>query len=406
MSALMTFVIALKALRRNAMRTALTALGMIIGVAAVIVMIAIGNGARSSIESRIQSAGSNIVMVMAGSGQFGPVRQGQGNTTTLTADDAEAIRTEVEGIRYLSPGVNTRAQVISESANWGTQIQGAGVDLTAIRSWSLQYGAFFTEQDVSRAAKVAVLGSVARDQLFGTDVDPTGAVIRVRNQPFRVIGVLTSKGQAATGQDQDDTIVVPYTTVQKKLLGQKHIQNITVSANDGVALDGLSARIGDLLRVRHQIAPGEDDDFMVRSLEEMASVLTSTTTTMTWLLASIAAVSLLVGGIGIMNIMLVSVTERTREVGLRLSVGARDRDVLMQFLVEAIVLSLAGGVIGIVLGVAGSFAVTYFMQWPSVVSPGAVLLSFGCAAAIGVFFGFYPAHKAAGLNPIEALRYE
>jgi putative ABC transport system permease protein len=312
----------------------------------------------------------------------------------------------VQGIRYLSPGVNTRTQVVSETANWGTQIQGAGADLTAIRSWALQYGAFFTEQDVTRASKVAVLGSVARDQHFGAGVDPTGAVIRVRNQPFRVIGVLTSKGQAATGQDQDDTIVVPYTTVQKKLLGQTHIQNITISANDGVALDGLSTRIGDLLRVRHQIRAGEDDDFMVRSLEEMASVLTSTTTTMTWLLASIAAVSLLVGGIGIMNIMLVSVTERTREIGLRLSVGARDRDVLMQFLVEAIVLSLAGGLIGIGLGLAGSFAVTYFMQWPSVVSPGAVLLSFGCAAAIGVFFGFYPARKAAGFDPIEALRYE
>jgi putative ABC transport system permease protein len=402
----MTFVIALKALRRNAMRTALTALGMIIGVAAVIVMVAIGNGARSSIETRIQSAGSNIVMVSAGSGPFGPVRQGQGNTTTLTGDDAEAIKREVQGIRYLSPGVNTRTQVVSETANWGTQIQGAGADLTAIRSWTLQFGAFFTDQDVTRASKVAVLGSVARDQLFGAGADPTGAVIRVRNQPFRVIGVLTSKGQAATGQDQDDTIVVPYTTVQKKLLGQTHIQNITVSANDGVALDGLSTRIGDLLRVRHQIRAGEDDDFMVRSLEEMASVLTSTTTTMTWLLASIAAVSLLVGGIGIMNIMLVSVTERTREIGLRLSVGARDRDVLMQFLVEAIVLSLAGGLIGIGLGLAGSFAVTYFMQWPSVVSPGAVLLSFGCAAAIGVFFGFYPARKAAGLDPIEALRYE
>ena len=406
MSIAMTFVIALKALRRNAMRTALTALGMIVGVAAVIVMVAIGNGARSSIEAQIQSAGSNIVMVNAGSGQFGPVRQGQGNTTTLTADDAEAVGREVSGILYLSPGVNTRTQVVSETANWGTQIQGTGEDLLAIRSWPLQHGSFFTDQDVARASKVAVLGSVARDQLFGVGSDPTGAVIRVRNQPFRVIGVLTTKGQAAMGQDQDDTILMPYTTVQKKLLGQTHIQNITIAANDGVALDDLSVRIADVLRTRHQIVSGGEDDFMVRTLEEMASVLTSTTTTMTWLLAGIAAVSLLVGGIGIMNIMLVSVTERTREIGLRLSVGARDRDVLMQFLVEAIVLSLAGGAIGIVVGLGGSFAVSRLMQWPSVVSPVAVLLSFGCAAAIGVFFGFYPARKAAALDPIDALRYE
>jgi putative ABC transport system permease protein len=350
--------------------------------------------------------GSNIVMVNAGSGQFGPVRQGQGNTTTLTADDAEAVAREVPGIRYLSPGVNTRTQVVSETANWGTQIQGTGEALLAIRSWPLQHGSFFSEQDVTRAAKVAVLGSVARDQLFGVGADPTGSVIRVRNQPFRVVGVLTTKGQAAMGQDQDDTILMPYTTVQKKLLGQTHIQNITISANDGVVLDDLSVRIADVLRTRHQIAAGGEDDFMVRTLEEMASVLTSTTTTMTWLLAGIAAVSLLVGGIGIMNIMLVSVTERTREIGLRLSVGARDRDVLMQFLVEAIVLSLAGGAIGILVGLGGSFAVSRLMQWPSVVSPTAVLLSFGCAAAIGVFFGFYPARKAAALDPIDALRYE
>jgi putative ABC transport system permease protein len=405
MSVFMTFIVAVKALRRNAMRTALTALGMIIGVAAVIVMVAIGNGARSSIESQIRSAGSNIVMVTAGSGQFGPVRQGQGNTTTLMPEDAEAIK-QLEGVRYISPGVNTRTQVVSEGANWGTQIQGASAELTVIRSWPMQFGSFFTDQDVTRAAKVAVLGSVVRDQLFGPGTDPTGTTIRVHNQPFRVIGVLTSKGQAAMGQDQDDTVLMPYTTVQKKLLGQRHVQNITVSAEDGVALDALSARITDLLRVRHAIAGGADNDFMVRTLEEMASVLTSTTTTMTWLLAGIAAVSLLVGGIGIMNIMLVSVTERTREIGLRLAVGARDRDVLMQFLVEAVVLSLAGGAIGVIAGFAGSYAMSRLMQWSSLVTVDAVALSFGCAAAIGVFFGFYPATKAAALDPIEALRYE
>jgi putative ABC transport system permease protein len=405
MSLFMTFLVAIKALRRNAMRTALTALGMIIGVAAVIIMVAIGNGARSSIETQIRSAGSNLVIVSAGSSQFGPVRQGQGNTTTLVADDANAIR-QIPGVRYLSPGVNTRTQVVSEGANWGTQIQGASAELTAIRSWPMQFGSFFTDQDVQRGAKVVALGSVVRDQLFGPGTDPTGAVVRIKNQPFRVIGVLTSKGQAAMGQDQDDTVVMPYTTVQKKLLGQTYLQNITISAEDGVALDGLTARLTDLLHERHKIAPGEDNDFMVRTLEEMASVLTSTTTTMTWLLGGIAAVSLLVGGIGIMNIMLVSVTERTREIGLRLSVGARDRDVLMQFLVEAVVLSLAGGAIGVMVGFGGSFAISRLMQWSSLVTMNAVALSFGCAAAIGVFFGFYPARKAAALDPIEALRFE
>jgi putative ABC transport system permease protein len=251
-----------------------------------------------------------------------------------------------------------------------------------------------------------VLGSVVRDQLFGPGTDPTGASIRIKNQPFRVIGVLTSKGQAAMGQDQDDTVIIPYTTAQKKLLGIQNIQTITISAVDGVSLDTLSDRIAALLRSRHRIQPGDQDDFMVRTLEEMASVLTATTTTMTWLLAGIAAVSLVVGGIGIMNIMLVSVTERTREIGLRLSVGARDLDVMLQFLVEAIVLSLAGGAIGVVLGFGVSIGVSRLMQWSALVTPSAVLMSFGCAAAVGVFFGFYPARKAAALDPIEALRYE
>jgi putative ABC transport system permease protein len=406
MSPLVTFSIAVAALRRNAMRTALTALGLIIGVAAVIVMVAIGNGAQSSIENQIRSAGTNVVTISPGSNAFGPVRQGTGNTTTLTPGDAEAIAREADGIRFVSPGANTRQQVVAESANWNTQIQGAGADLPAIRVWSLEDGAFFTSQDVQLSAKVAVLGSVVRDQLFGPGSDPTGESIRIKNQPFRVIGVLTKKGQAAFGPDQDDMVVVPYTTVQKKLLGITHLQNITLSTADGVPFERVSAQIAELLRARHQLMPGQPDDFTVRSLEEMASVLTSTTTTMTWLLASIAAVSLLVGGIGIMNIMLVSVTERTREIGLRLSIGARDRDVLMQFLVEALVLRLAGGAIGVLAGFAASYGVSHIMQWPSLVTPTAVLLSFGCAAAIGIFFGFYPARKAAALDPIEALRYE
>ena len=405
MSLFMTFLVAIKALRRNAMRTALTALGMIIGVSAVIVMVAIGNGARSSIETTIRSAGSNIVNVNAGSGPFGPVRAGAGNTTTLTADDAEAIRLEVPGIRYISPGVNLRAQVISDSSNWGTQIQGSGTDLEAIRSWAPEHGSFFSDQEVRSASKVAVLGSVVRDQLFGPGSDPTGATIRIRNQPFRVIGVLTKKGQAALGPDQDDTIIIPYTTAQKKLLGVSHLQNITISAEDGVPLDLVSTEVTNLLRIRHNII-GDEDDFLVRTQDEIASLFTSTTNTMTYLLAGIAAVSLLVGGIGIMNIMLVSVTERTREIGLRLSLGARDIDVLLQFLVEAVVLSLAGGAIGLALGFGASYAVGRMMGWSTLVTTNAILMSFGFSAAIGVFFGFYPARKAAALDPIEALRYE
>ena len=406
MSPLMTCVVAVKALRRNAMRTGLTALGMIIGVAAVIVMVAIGSGARYSIEAQIRSAGSNLVIVTAGSGGFGPVRQGQGATTTLTPGDADAIRAEIAGIRYLSPGVNLRTQVVAESGNWGTQVQGAGEEFVALRSWPLQFGSFFTEQDVARATRVAVLGSVVRDQLFGADADPTGAVIRIRNQPFRVLGVLTRKGQAAMGQDQDDVVIVPYTAVQKRLLGIAHVQNIWISAETNVALDDLSTSVAELLRVRHKIDVGDEDDFMVRTLEEMATVLTSTTTTMTWLLAAVAAVSLIVGGIGIMNIMLVSVTERTKEIGLRLAVGARDVDVLLQFLVEAVVLSVAGGTLGIGAGFATSYIVAHVMQWSTTITPTAVILAFGFAAAVGVFFGFYPARKAARLNPIEALRYE
>jgi putative ABC transport system permease protein len=401
-----TLWIAVRALRRNAMRSALTALGMIIGVAAVIVMVAIGTGARDTIERQIRSAGTNIVTVNAGAG-VGPVRGGAGATTSLTADDAEAIRRDVPGIRYLSPGLNTRAQVIAEAANWNTQVQGAGAELPAIRSWPLQSGDFFTDADVARAAKVAVLGSTARDQLFGPGADPTGATIRLKNQPFQVVGVLASKGQSSMpGQDQDDTIVIPYTTMQKRVLGVQHVNSLTISADDGADQTAMTAAIGDLLRQRHRIAPGQDDDFSVRTMEELSSMLTSTTTTLTYLLASIAAVSLLVGGIGIMNIMLVSVTERTREIGLRLSVGARDLDVLLQFLVEAIVLSLAGGAIGVALGFAASWTVQAVLSWSTQVTPAAVMLSFGCAAAVGVFFGFYPARKAASLDPIEALRFE
>jgi putative ABC transport system permease protein len=405
MSIVMIFRIALKALGRNKMRTALTMLGMIIGVAAVITMVALGTGAQSSIEAQIQSAGTNIIIVMAGNFTTGGVRQGQGAASTLTPDDAVAI-SRLPGVQYAAAGSTTRAQIVAGNQNWSTQVQGTDVDFPLIRAWPTEEGAFFTPQDVQTAAKVAIIGTVVRDQLFGTDTDPIGQVIRIQNQPFTVTGVMSSKGQSSMGQDQDDVIFTPYTTVMKKLRGVTFINNVTVSAASAGQTSTVADEITQALRVRHKLQPGDPDDFMVRTIEEMASVRKEATQTMTALLASIAGVSLLVGGIGIMNIMLVSVTERTREIGLRMAIGARGRDVLLQFLVEAVVLSLFGGMIGIALGFLLSRGVTFWMQWPTSVAPNAVALAFGFAAATGVFFGFYPARKAAALDPIEALRFE
>jgi putative ABC transport system permease protein len=331
---------------------------------------------------------------------------GGGAANTLTVEDANAIRNEVEGVQYLAIGVNTRSQVIAGNQNWQTRINGSEVDWPLIRTWQVKYGAFFTQQDVNSAAKVAVLGSTVAENLFGEDMDPTGQVIRIKNQPFKVIGVMASKGSSTGGDDQDDSVVIPYTTCQKKLMGIQHIQNITVSAETAAGVPLVAERITELMRFRHKIIQGDADDFMVRTLEEMAAMRTETTRTMTALLAGIAGVSLLVGGIGIMNIMLVSVTERTREIGLRMAIGARGGDVLMQFLVEAIVLSLFGGSIGIALGFGISWGVTEFLTWPTTISSDAVALAFGFSAVIGVFFGFYPATKAAKLDPIEALRFE
>jgi len=406
MSPVMTFRIAFKALGRNKLRTGLTMLGMIIGVAAVITLVAMGNGAQSMIEDQIKGAGTNMITVNAGNFSSGGVRGGVGTSSSLTEDDATAIRREIPGAQYVAAGQQVQAQVVAGNQNWFTRIQGTDVDLPLIRAWSTSYGSFFSSQDVTSASTVAVLGKTVSDTLFGQDVDPTGSIIRVRNQPFKVLGVMAAKGQSGMGPDMDDQILVPYTTVMKKLLGVTFIRDITVSAASAGETSQVADAIAVLLRTRHKIVPGQDDDFTIRTAEEIADIRTQAMGTMTTLLAGIAGVSLIVGGIGIMNIMLVSVTERTREIGLRMAIGAKSRDVLLQFLVEAIALSLLGGGIGIALGFGLAEGMSRWMSWPAKVPANAVAMAFGFAAAVGVFFGFYPAQKAARLDPIDALRYE
>ncbi|HEX8029697.1 MAG TPA: ABC transporter permease [Vicinamibacterales bacterium] len=401
-----TIGLAFEAITRNKLRSALTSLGVIMGVAAVIVMMALGDGAKASIEQRVASLGTNVITVSAGSANVGGVRMGQGAVTTLMPADAAAIANSVAGVRAVSPGVSTRAQVVGPSGNWQTQVQGAGSAFADIRAWDVSSGSFFTEDDVERASRVIVIGTMVRDQVFGEGVNPVGAIVRVNNQPFRVMGVLDRKGQSAMGQDQDDTIVAPYTAVQKRLLGTDHLSNILVATRPGGSSSQLSSAVSDLLRARHRIASGQPEDFNVRSPEEMARVLSSTTDTMAYLLASVAAISLVVGGIGIMNIMLVSVTERTKEIGLRRALGARRTDVLRQFVAEALSLSLAGGAMGVALGIGSAYALSALLQWATAISTEAIGMSFGFAALVGVVFGYVPARRAAALMPTEALRYE
>ncbi len=396
--------IALRALARNKLRSGLTALGVIIGVGSVIAMIALGSGARAAIDEQIQTTGTNVVYVSAGSMGRGGVRGGSGSTQTLTLDDAAAMR-QLDVVARTSPVVRGRAQVVAGNENWNTSLEGGNEDYLAVRNWALTSGENFTARDVQVADKVCLLGATAAEMLYPGQ-DPVGQVLRVRNLPFRVVGVLARKGQGQWGQDQDDVIVAPYTTLQKKLLGVTHLHQVILSATRADTVEPAARELTRLLRQRHRIQNPDDDDFSVRTVEEMAQTRTQLAQTMTGLLMSVASVSLLVGGIGIMNIMLVSVSERTREIGLRLAVGARSRDVLRQFLAEAVSLSLLGGVVGIAVGVGVSQALTRLLGWPTLVEPQAIAVAFGFAAVVGVFFGWYPARKAASLDPIVALRFE
>jgi putative ABC transport system permease protein len=400
-----TFNIALRALRRNKMRSVLTALGIIIGVAAVIAMVGIGNGAKAQVEAQIASLGENVILIFSGSTTSSGIRTGWGGAGTLKIEDAEAIRREVPGVTAVSEEVVSTTQVAAGNQNWFTRIYGESSDYFDIRQWPLADGAPFTPQDVRSANKVCVVGRTTATQIYGND-NAVGQILRIKNVPFTITGVLSPKGLSTQGVDQDDVVIMPYTSAMKRVLGGTTLRNINVQIGDGRQIQAAQQQIIALLRQRHNIRAGRDDDFTVRNQEEIADAATATTAVMTVLLGSIAGVSLLVGGIGIMNIMLVSVTERTREIGTRMAVGAHGKDILMQFLIEAVTLSFVGGIIGIIFGVASSEILSSYAHWPTLISFGSIILSFSLSTAVGVFFGFYPARKAAALDPIEALRYE
>jgi putative ABC transport system permease protein len=400
---------ALHALGKNKIQTALTMLGIVIGVSAVIAMVSLGQGASKLVQDQVAGMGQNVLQVQGGGNwqQGGGARGAADQNQVLTEGDVEAIRKEIPAVARAAPNVQAQGQFVFGNQNWSSRIQGSNESYLDIRGWKMGQGDFYTENDVRTAARVVVLGKTIADNLFPGG-DAVGQSIRIRNLPYRVIGVLAAKGQSANGQDQDDTAMMPYTTVQKKMLGQAipRIQQISVSAISAEATGPAKAQIETLLRERHQIRPGQPDDFRVNNITEVAEAAQATTQVMTMLLGSIAAVSLLVGGIGIMNIMLVSVTERTREIGIRMAIGSRGSYIRMQFLAESVILCMVGGLIGVMFGIGLSLGIARLMEWPSYVSPEAASIAFLFSAVTGIFFGYYPAHKAASLDPIEALRYE
>ena len=410
MNVLASARIAVRALRVNKLRSALTMLGIIIGVGAVITMVAVGSGAQARVAEQIQSLGSNLIIVLSGSVTAGGVRMGTSSQQTITEDDAAAIAREIPAVQVSAPSVRGNAQIVFGNLNWATGVQGVTPDYFEAREWPVVNGRAFGPEDLDGATKVALLGQTTALNLFA-EADPVGQIVRIKKVPFTVVGILDRKGQNSWGQDQDDIVIIPLSTAKKKVLGKSNsnpraVSAISIKVRADEDMGEAETQIRELLRQRHRLQGYQDDDFWLRNLSEILQTQEESSKVMTYLLAAIASVSLLVGGIGIMNIMLVSVTERTREIGLRMAVGARGRDILGQFLIEAVTLSLIGGVIGIAAGVGGAEALSYFAEWRTLVAPQAIGLAFGFAAAVGVFFGFYPARKAARLDPIEALRYE
>jgi putative ABC transport system permease protein len=400
-----TFKIAFRALRRNKLRSVLTALGIIIGVGAVIAMVSIGNGAKAQVEQQIASLGENVILIFSGSVTSSGIRTGWGSAGTLKIEDAEAIRREVPGVIAVSEEVISTRQVSAGNQNWFTRVYGESPEYFDIRQWPLSDGASFTGQDVRSSNKVCVIGRTTASQVFGSE-DPIGQVLRIQGVPFLVTGILTPKGLSPQGTDQDDIVIMPYTSAMKRVIGGSTLRGINVQVASPNDLAPAQQQITELLRQRHNIRAGRDDDFTVRNQQEIAETATATSRIMALLLGAIASVSLIVGGIGIMNIMLVSVTERTREIGVRLAVGAHGRDILTQFLIEAVTLSVIGGAIGILLGLGASRMLSVFAHWPTLISIPSIIAAFFVSAAVGIFFGFYPAREAARLDPIEALRYE